>query len=85
MNRYRVTLVPGDGSGPELVAAARVVVDAAADAAGFGFDWNVRQAGQGALVESGELLPSGTLSAIRDDGVALKGPRRLRSEPATGR
>ncbi|MFB8141244.1 isocitrate/isopropylmalate dehydrogenase family protein [Streptomyces parvus] len=74
MRAYEVTLVPGDGSGPELVDAARSVLDHAARLSGFKIDWDVHQAGQRALAESESLLPDATLNSIRTNGAALKGP-----------
>jgi isocitrate dehydrogenase (NAD+) len=63
-------MIPGDGIGPEVAAAARTVLDAT----GVGIDWLEHQAGITALEASGELLPEETLSAIRDSRVAIKGP-----------
>ncbi len=68
--RHRVTLIPGDGIGPEVSAAARLVLDAAVPA----IEWVERMAGSAALVEHGDLLPEETLDAIRDSRVAIKGP-----------
>jgi isocitrate dehydrogenase (NAD+) len=68
--RHRVTLIPGDGIGPEVSAAARLVLDAAVS----GIDWIERQAGATALAQHGELLPEETLDAIRASRVAIKGP-----------
>jgi len=70
MARYQVTLIPGDGIGPEVAAATRSVLDAT----GIEFDWDVQQAGSDALEETGELLPEATLESIRRNGVGLKGP-----------
>ncbi len=67
---HRVTLIPGDGTGPEVIAATRRVIDAA-DA---GIDWDERQAGAGAIGEYGAVLPGETLESIRRNRVALKGP-----------
>jgi isocitrate dehydrogenase (NAD+) len=67
---HRVTIVPGDGIGPEVAAAARLVLDAA----DVGIEWVERQAGTAALAEHGELMPSETLDAIRSSRVAIKGP-----------
>ncbi len=67
---HRVTIVPGDGIGPEVSAAARLVLDAA----DVGIEWIERTAGAGALEEHGALLPEATLAAIRESRVALKGP-----------
>jgi isocitrate dehydrogenase (NAD+) len=67
---HRVTLIPGDGIGPEVAEAARLVLDAA----DVGIEWIERPAGTAALDDHGELLPEETLQAIRDSRVALKGP-----------
>ena len=67
---HRVTLIPGDGIGPEVAAAAREVLDAT----GVEIDWLERAAGAGALETRGALLPDETIDAIRDCRVALKGP-----------
>src|SRR6266849_2624167 len=63
-------MIPGDGIGPEVAAAARTVLDAT----GVGIEWVKHQAGITALEASGELLPEETLAAIRDSRVAIKGP-----------
>jgi isocitrate dehydrogenase (NAD+) len=68
--RHRITLIPGDGIGPEVSFAARLVLDAAVP----GIAWLERAAGTTALAEHGELLPEATLEAIRASRVALKGP-----------
>lgn len=67
---HRVVLVPGDGVGPEVVEVARRAVEAT----GAQIDWHVRQAGQAAREQLGSPLPPETVMAIRDAGVALKGP-----------
>jgi isocitrate dehydrogenase (NAD+) len=67
---HRVTLIPGDGIGPEVAAATRLVLDAAQG----DIEWVDAVAGAGALESHGALLPSETLDAIRDCRVALKGP-----------
>jgi isocitrate dehydrogenase (NAD+) len=68
--RHRVTVIPGDGIGPEVTAATRRVIDAAAD----GIEWIEQVAGATALAERGALLPDETLASIRDTRVAIKGP-----------
>jgi isocitrate dehydrogenase (NAD+) len=68
--RHRVTLIPGDGIGPEVSSAARIVLDAAVP----GIEWVERTAGAAALAEHGDLLPEETLEAIRATRVAIKGP-----------
>jgi isocitrate dehydrogenase (NAD+) len=67
---HRVVLIPGDGIGPEVSAAARTVLDAT----DLGIEWVERPAGAAALESHGALLPEGTLDAIRECRTALKGP-----------
>jgi isocitrate dehydrogenase (NAD+) len=67
---HRVTLVPGDGTGPSLTEATRRVLEAT----GVEFDWDVRQAGVDVMRESGTPLPDETLASIKENTVALKGP-----------
>jgi isocitrate dehydrogenase (NAD+) len=66
-----VTLIPGDGTGPELTEATRRVLEAT----GVAFDWDVREAGADVMDRyGGNPLPDEVLDAIRETGVALKGP-----------
>jgi isocitrate dehydrogenase (NAD+) len=67
---HQVTLIRGDGIGPEVTEAARLVLDAT----GVQIAWVERRAGADALVAEGELLPTATLDSIRRTRVALKGP-----------
>jgi isocitrate dehydrogenase (NAD+) len=67
---HKVTLIPGDGTGPELVEATRRVIDAT----GVGIEWEVRHAGVDVMEEAGTPLPPETLDSIRRNTVALKGP-----------
>ena len=68
---HRVTLIPGDGTGPELTEATRRVLEAT----GVEFDWDVREAGADVMEKyGGNPLPDEVLEAIRETGVALKGP-----------
>jgi isocitrate dehydrogenase (NAD+) len=67
---YRVTLIPGDGIGPELAEATRKVLDAS----GVAFDWEVIDAGEGVMAEFGTPLPDHVLDSIRRNKVAIKGP-----------
>ena len=68
---HRVVLIPGDGIGPELTEATRRVLEAT----GVEFDWDVQQAGADVMDQyGGNPLPPEVLAAIRDTGVALKGP-----------
>jgi isocitrate dehydrogenase (NAD+) len=67
---YTVTLIPGDGTGPELTEATRRVLEAT----GVSFTWDVRQAGVDVMETAGTPLPPETLESIKRNGVALKGP-----------
>ena len=67
---HRVTLIPGDGAGPEVTAAARRVLEAT----GLEFDWDVQEAGAKVMEEHGTPLPEAVLDSIRANKVALKGP-----------
>jgi isocitrate dehydrogenase (NAD+) len=67
---HRVTLIPGDGTGPELTEATRRVLEAT----GVAFEWDVRQAGVDVMEEAGTPLPEETLASVKENGVALKGP-----------
>jgi isocitrate dehydrogenase (NAD+) len=67
---YRVTLIPGDGIGPELAAATKRVLDAS----GVDFDWEVVEAGEAVLARQGTPLPQSVLDSILRNKVAIKGP-----------
>jgi isocitrate dehydrogenase (NAD+) len=67
---HRVTLIPGDGIGPELAEATRRVLDAS----GVAFEWEVVDAGEAVMAEHGTPLPEGVLESIRRNRVAIKGP-----------
>ncbi len=74
MTTHHVTLIPGDGTGPELTEATRRVLEAALAPVGSSFAWDVRAAGADVMAEAGTPLPSETLDAIKTTTVALKGP-----------
>ena len=67
---YRVTLIPGDGIGPELAEATRRVLDAS----GVAFDWEIQDAGVGVMAQYGTPLPEHVLESVRRNKIALKGP-----------
>ncbi|HLH74511.1 MAG TPA: isocitrate/isopropylmalate dehydrogenase family protein [Chloroflexota bacterium] len=67
---YTVTLIPGDGVGPEIAEATRRVVDAT----GVKINWEVENAGADVVAEYGTPLPDRVLDSIRKNKVALKGP-----------
>ena len=70
MVTHKVTLIPGDGTGPELVRSAVAVIEAS----GVKIDWEVVEAGQGVMDKYGTPLPENVLTSIRKNKVALKGP-----------
>ncbi|HET9015840.1 MAG TPA: isocitrate/isopropylmalate dehydrogenase family protein [Thermomicrobiaceae bacterium] len=67
---YHITLIPGDGIGPEVSGAAQRILDAT----GIAFEWDVQDAGMTALERHGDVLPDAVIDSIRRNGVALKGP-----------
>ncbi|MDD5338980.1 MAG: isocitrate/isopropylmalate dehydrogenase family protein [Dehalococcoidales bacterium] len=67
---YKVTLIPGDGVGPEITEATRRVLEAT----GVKFDWEVVNAGADVMEKEGTPLPESVLASIRKNKVALKGP-----------
>jgi len=67
---YTVTLIPGDGIGPELSEATVGVLEAT----GIGFAWEVQQAGESTIASEGTPLPDRVIESIRRNGVAIKGP-----------
>lgn len=70
MATYHVTLIPGDGIGPEVTEATRRVLEAA----GIEFAWEYRDAGMTAQEKHGDTLPEETLESIRRNKIGLKGP-----------
>jgi len=71
---YRVVVIPGDGIGPELVAAALVVLAAAEEALGFKLEIDRREGGADFYRKSGASLAPETFEAIRRADAAMKGP-----------
>ena len=67
---YTVTLIPGDGTGPELAAALETVIAAT----GVPIVWEVHDAGAEVMEEYGSPLPEHVLESIRRTKVAIKGP-----------
>ncbi len=68
--RHTITLIPGDGVGPEIAE----VVKRCVSALGVDIDWDVQQAGAGVIEREGKPLPDRVIDSIRRNGVALKGP-----------
>src|SRR3954447_7264258 len=69
---HRVTLIPGDGVGPEVTEAARRAIDAT----GVEIDWDPQDAGFETWEREGTPLPSRVIESIRARRVALKGPTK---------
>ncbi len=67
---YAITLIPGDGTGPEITEATRRVLEAT----GIRFAWDVQQAGLEVLEKYGTVLPDEVIESIKRTKVALKGP-----------
>jgi isocitrate dehydrogenase (NAD+) len=67
---YDVTLIPGDGIGPEITEQTRRVLEAT----GVRLCWDVQRAGMAAVEAGGDPLPAAVLTSIRQRKVALKGP-----------
>ena len=67
---YRITLIPGDGIGPEVTAATQAVIHAA----GVDVDWEIHHAGQEVERLTGTPLPASVMDSVRKNRVALKGP-----------
>ncbi len=67
---YTVTLIPGDGIGPEVTTAARRVLEAT----GLKFEWEIAEAGAGVMAKYGTPLPDSVIASIKKNKIALKGP-----------
>jgi isocitrate dehydrogenase (NAD+) len=65
-----ITLITGDGIGPEIAEAARRCIDAT----GVKINWDVREAGVDVMAKAGTPLPDETLESIKKNGIALKAP-----------
>jgi isocitrate dehydrogenase (NAD+) len=71
---HEVTLIPGDGTGPELTEATRRVLEAAAATGGSSFEWDVQEAGVDVMETAGTPLPQATIDSLRRTKVGIKGP-----------
>jgi len=67
---YRVTFIPGDGTGPEISEAVRRVLEGT----GVEFEWDWQDAGADVYEQEGTPLPDRVLDSIRERGLAIKGP-----------
>src|SRR5438034_9637529 len=75
---HTITLIPGDGTGPEIVEATRRAIEAT----GVKIEWDVHDVGMPARAKSGTPFPKEALESVRRNRVALKGP--LTTELGTG-
>lgn len=71
---HAITLIPGDGIGPEVSAAVVRIAEAAGEATGVKFDWHSFAAGADAFERFGEYIPQALYRSIEENKVALKGP-----------
>ena len=67
---YKITLIPGDGIGPEVAFAAKKIIDSA----GVKIHWDIQNAGIDVMEEFGTPLPGHVIDSIKKNKVALKGP-----------
>lgn len=67
---HKVTLIPGDGTGPELAEITRRVIEAT----GVKIDWDIKQAGTVGMEKEGTPLPDKVIDSIKRNKVAIKGP-----------
>jgi isocitrate dehydrogenase (NAD+) len=71
---HKITLIPGDGIGPEVSGAVVRILEAAGAATGVGFEWHRHDAGADAFEKTGEYIPKALYDSIEENRVALKGP-----------
>ena len=67
---YNITLVRGDGTGPELAEAAKACIDAT----GIQINWDIQEAGVDIMAKTGTPLPDALLESIKKNKIALKAP-----------
>ena len=70
MAKHLITLIPGDGIGPEIISATVRILEAA----GADIEWDVCDLGSGAVEKFGTTIPEATIDSVRRNKVALKGP-----------
>lgn len=74
IREHKITLIPGDGIGPEVSAAVVKIVETAGAATGIGFEWHRYAAGAEAFEQTREYIPKELYESIEKNRVALKGP-----------
>lgn len=70
MTAHKVTLIPGDGIGPEIAEVAKACLEAT----GVKFEWDVQHAGVDIMEKEGTPLPDRVLESIRKNKIAIKSP-----------
>lgn len=68
--KHKITLIPGDGTGPEISEATVKVVEAT----GLDIDWDVKNAGAEVYKKEGTVLPENVLESLRKNKIGIKGP-----------
>ncbi|MBU4376831.1 MAG: isocitrate/isopropylmalate dehydrogenase family protein [Candidatus Omnitrophica bacterium] len=68
--RHKITLIPGDGTGPEIAEATKRCIEAT----GLDVEWDIQNAGADVMEKTGEVLPQDVIESIRKNKVAIKGP-----------
>ncbi len=71
---HKITLIPGDGIGPEVTAAVVQILETAGKSHGCTFEWHRHDAGADAFAKTGEYIPKALWDSIAENKVALKGP-----------
>lgn len=67
---YRITLIPGDGIGPEITEVAKRCIEAT----GIDIEWDIKMAGEECLEKYGTPIPEETIKSIQENKICLKGP-----------
>ncbi|MBA3613219.1 MAG: NAD-dependent isocitrate dehydrogenase, partial [Nitrospirales bacterium] len=70
MAQHTITMIPGEGTGPEICEAVRMVIDGS----GVDIKWEYEEIGLDCLEKHGTLLPDKTIQSVAKNKVALKGP-----------
>ena len=71
---HKITLIPGDGIGPEVCTQMVAIVEAVGKQTGASFEWHSFECGAEAYEKNGDILPKAALDSIESDKVAIKGP-----------
>ena len=74
MSQHTITLIPGDGIGPEVTDATVRILEAAGQPLGATFSWERYDAGADAFAKTGEYIPKALYESVGRTKVALKGP-----------